>query len=58
MAAAFDAPDSEDVLERLMHAHRRRFRRTNGAMPVLQAVEGEHAWLAAVEPEDTGALVA
>lgn len=58
IAPAVDAPAPEDVLERLLHAHRRRFRRMEGAIPVLQDVDGVHAWLAAIEPRHTGALVA
>lgn len=57
-APTVDAPDPEDVLERLLHAHRRRFRRMEGTMPTLQDVDGGHAWLAAIEPQHMGALVA
>lgn len=56
-APAVDAPDPEDVLERVLHAHRRRFRRMESTMPMLQDVDGAHAWLAAIEPRHTGALV-
>lgn len=57
-AAAVDAPVPEDVLERLLHSHRRRFRRMEGTIPVLQDVDGAHVWLAAVEPQHTAALIA
>lgn len=57
-APAVDAPDPQDVLERLLHAHRRRFRRMEGTMPMLQDVDGAHAWLAGIQPRHTGALVA
>lgn len=57
-ARAIDAPDPEDALERLLHAHRRRFRRMDDTMPELRAVDGGHAWLAAIEPRHMGALTA
>jgi len=57
-APAVDAPDAEDVLERLLHVHRRRFKRLEGSMPMLVDVDGAHAWLAAIEPQHTGALTA
>lgn len=56
-APAIDAPEPENVLESLLHAHRRRFRRMEDTMPMLQDVDGVHAWLATVEPQHTGALV-
>lgn len=56
-APADDAPEPEDVLERLIRTHRRRFRRMEGTMPMLQDVDGAHAWLAAIEPQHTDALV-
>lgn len=34
-APVVDAPDPQDVLERLLLAHRRRFRRMEGTMPML-----------------------
>jgi site-specific recombinase XerD len=57
IAPAVDAPDPEDVLERVLHAHRRRFRCMEGTIPMLQDVDGAHAWLAAIEPRHTSALV-
>ena len=56
-APAADAPDPEDVLERLLHAHRRRFRRMDGTMPVLQNVDEAYPWMVAIEPKHTGALL-
>lgn len=57
-APAVDAPDPADVMERLLHAHRRRFRCMAAAMPALQDINGGHAWLATIEPTQMDALAA
>jgi site-specific recombinase XerD len=58
-APIIDALPPEIVLDRLLHAHRRRFKQADtNVLAAWPQADGTHAWLAAVETERTGALAA